>query len=151
VGSRFSRRFALSGRPTTEEKHCAKERNNCLTRGLGLDRCLRPGIQQRQLSCEHSIGRQRTELPKWSQKHSKEPLAAKVFARLPGTLSCPAFVAVMQSADLRKLHHLSELRRLHPPCTALSTATATLFPLKKQTGGRNSLKKSSDCFPTAGA
>jgi hypothetical protein len=32
---------------------------------------------------------------------------------------------------------------------ALSTATATLFRLKKQTGGRNSLKKSSDCFPTA--
>jgi hypothetical protein len=34
-------------------------------------------------------------------------------------------------------------------CTRPSTATATLCPLKKQTGGRNSLKKSSDCFPTA--
>jgi predicted nucleic acid-binding protein len=34
---------------------------------------------------------------------------------------------------------------------ALSTVTATLFPLKKQTAGRNSLKKSSDCFPTAWA
>jgi hypothetical protein len=32
---------------------------------------------------------------------------------------------------------------------ALSTATATLFRLEKRTGGRNSLKKGSDCFPTA--
>src|SRR5882724_12297835 len=32
---------------------------------------------------------------------------------------------------------------------ALSTATATLFPLKKQTGEPNSSSRSCDCSPTA--
>src|SRR5438132_3476058 len=33
-------------------------------------------------------------------------------------------------------------------CTRPLDLTATLFLLKKQTGGQNSSKKSSDCFPT---
>ena len=32
-----------------------------------------------------------------------------------GWLGCPAFISVMESADLRKLHHLSEFRRLYLP------------------------------------